>query len=191
MMTIDEAKIKLRGYFEEACEVLRVDHRNIPFIYEHIGERFRTNGNTCETDGNRLFINEDWIKMCLESVFLYDLQYQMYHEARHFYQSMVIADFHARGKTSELPTTIEQWEREGLHYQRNEGTLETQKANATQKMEIDANAFAIVMLNIKGITEARAPEEQWEETEQRALEIYRCLVNMGRVKFVHNNQSSK
>jgi len=28
--------------------------------------------------------------------FLYDLQYQMYHEARHYYQSMIIADFHAR-----------------------------------------------------------------------------------------------
>lgn len=58
-MTVDNAKIKLRGYCEEACEVLGVNHRSIPFVYDHIGERFRTVGNTCETDGNRLFINED------------------------------------------------------------------------------------------------------------------------------------
>ena len=100
----------------------------------------------------------------------------MYHEVRHFYQSMIIADFHARGKSKELPATIHQWETENANYLRNEGTYETQKANATQMIEIDANAFAIAMLNIKGITEARAPEEQWEETEKRAIEIYRILI---------------
>ena len=42
-------------------------------------------------------------------------------------------------------------------------------------MEIDANAFAIVMLNIKGVTEASAPMEQWQETEKRVIEIARTL----------------
>lgn len=130
-MTVDNAKIKLRGYFEEACEVLGVNHRSIPFVYDHIGDRFRTVGNTCETDGNRLFINEDWLIMCLNTNYLYDLQYQMYHEARHFYQSMVIADFHARGKSSELPSTILQWENECLHYLRNEGTADVDSATIT------------------------------------------------------------
>ena len=59
IMTIEEAIIKLRKYFEEACDVLRVNHQHITFAYDHIGERFRTEGNTCETDGNTLFINED------------------------------------------------------------------------------------------------------------------------------------
>ena len=175
-MTIDEAKVLLRQYFEEACSVLEVDHTQISFAYDHIGPRFKTTGNTCETDGNILYINEDWIKEILRIDFLYDLQYQMYHEVRHFYQSMIIADFHARGKSKELPATIHQWETENANYLRNEGTYETQKANATQMIEIDANAFAIAMLNIKGITEARAPEEQWEETEKRAIEIYRILI---------------
>ena len=181
-MTIDDAKVKLRGYFEEACEVLGVNHMAISFVYDHIGERFKTVSNTCETDGNMLFINEDWIIMCLDSNFTYDFQYQMYHEARHFYQSIVIADYHARGKSSELQATIRQWEDECLHYQRNEGTRETQMANATQKMEIDANAFAIVMLKIKGITEARAPKEHWEETFQRAQEICTSLVRIGEIR---------
>lgn len=174
-MTIEEAKIKLREYFEDACEVLGVHCQSIPFVYEHIGERFRTVNNTCEVDGDCLYINEDWITEILKINFLYDLQYQMYHEARHFYQAMVIADYRTRGKSRELPATIYQWEMEGANYIRNEGTEDSQKANATQKMEIDANAFAIVMLNMKGITEARAPIELWKETEKRVYEIARTL----------------
>lgn len=175
-MTIEEAKTKLREYFEEACKVLEVNYQNIPFVYEHIGERFKTVNNTCEKVGSSLYINEDWITEILRNNFLYDLQFQMYHEARHFYQEKVINDFHVRGKSRELPATIQQWEMENANYLRNEGTEVTQKANATQKMEIDANAFAIVMLNIKGITEARAPMEQWKETGKRVFEIARALI---------------
>lgn len=174
-MTIEEAKIKLREYFEEACKILGVDCLNVPFIYEHIGGRFKTVNNTCEKRGSCLYINEDWIAEILRHNFLYDLQYQMYHEARHFYQEMVINDFHVRGKSRELPATIQQWEKENGNYVRNEGTEVSQKANAAQKMEIGANAFAIVMLNIKGVTEARAPMEQWQETEKRVIEIARTL----------------
>lgn len=173
-MTIDEAKIKLREYFEEACEVLGINHQNVYFVYEQIGERFRTVNNTCEVEGNCLYINEEWIVETLRENFLYDLQYQMYHEARHFYQAMVIADYHARGKSRELPATIHQWEMECTNYIRNEGTEDTQKANATQKMEIDANAFSNVMLSMKGL-KARAPFEQWQETYNRAKEIARTI----------------
>lgn len=67
-MTTDEAKIKLREYFEEACELLNVDHSKIPFAYDRIGKRFATTGNTCETDGNMLYINEDWMPMPLLSL---------------------------------------------------------------------------------------------------------------------------
>lgn len=180
-MTIEEAKTKLRDYFEEACDVLSVNHQQIIFAYDHIGERFRTASNTCETDGNTLYINEDWIKMVIRDNFLYDLQYQMYHEARHYYQSFAIADFYARGKTSESVATIRQWEKENAEYARNEGTEETQRANAAQTIEIDANAFAIVMLHVKGIDEARAPEEQMKATEKRAQEIYKTLLIMKRI----------
>lgn len=179
-MTIIEAKNKLREYFEEACKVLGVDYESIRFVYEHIGERFKTVGNTCETDGNILFINEDWIAETLRVDFLYDLQYQMYHEARHFYQGMVINDYHRRGKSCELPASIHKWEQEFENYVRNEGTEDSQKANATQSVEIDANAFANVMLSIKGFHQARAPKEQWKETEKRMREIsytLKCKMN--------------
>ena len=119
--------------------------------------------------------------MVVRDDFLYDLQYQMYHEARHYYQSNAIADFHARGKTSETEATIRQWEKENADYARNEGTEETQRANAAQTIEIDANAFAIVMLHVKGIDEARAPKEQMEATEKRVQEIHKALVIMKRI----------
>ncbi len=174
-MHIEEAKVTLRKHFKEACEILEVDYSKISFVYDNIGERFKTTSNTCEAVGEILYINESWIKKVIKGNFLYDFQYQMYHEARHFYQGMIIADFHKRGKSKELPATIRQWEAEMLNYTRNEGTIETQKANAAQKMEIDANAFAIAMLYLKGITEARAPIEQWAETEKRVFEILKVI----------------
>lgn len=176
VMNIEETKEILRKYFEEACEVLDVDHSKISFAYDSIGKMFRTVNNACEAASDILYINKDWVEWAIKSNFLYDLQYQMYHEARHFYQSMIIDDFHKRGKSKELPATISQWEAEKLNYIRNEGTIETQKANAAQKIEIDANAFAIAMLQLKGITEARAPEELWAETEKRAFEIFKVIV---------------
>ena len=169
-MTIEDAKIRLREYFVEACNVLGVKLQNIQFVYERIGDRFKTVNNTCEVGDNCLYINEDWISEILRINFLYDFQYQMYHEARHFYQYNVMVDYHVRGKSSELPTTIKQWEFECKNYIRNEGTDESEKANATQTMEIDANAFAIVMLSMKG-EEARIPEEQWDVTIKRVNEI--------------------
>lgn len=179
-MTVREAKVKIREYFDEACDVLQIGHSNICFVYERIGNRFKTPDNTCETGLNTLYINEDWLDKVLQEGFLYDLQYQMYHEARHFYQRTIIEDYHSRGKSREFPSTIRQWEAEFRNYKRNEGTPDTQKDNANQKVEIDANAFAIVLLSSKG-KEARAPEEQWEETEQRASEIYIDLHRLGQL----------
>ena len=43
------------------------------------------------------------------------------------------------------------------------------------QIEIDANAFTIAMFLTKDITEARAPKEQWQETEQRVIEFYKVL----------------
>ena len=69
-MTIEEAKVRLWEYFEEACKVLDVNYQNILFVYEHIGERFKTVNNTCEKVGSCLYINEDWIAEILRHNFL-------------------------------------------------------------------------------------------------------------------------
>lgn len=180
-MKLEEAKVKLRPYFNEACKVLNVNHKSIVFEYEGLGERFKTNDVTSETSEDKLFINTEWLKM-LPDDDDYDLQYQMYHEARHFYQDNAIVDFHARGKTSELPSTIKKWEHESFNYKRNEGTEEERKAYAAQDVEIDANAFAIAMLFAKGIEKARAPKEQMNKTLERAETIYSSYEKLGKWK---------
>ena len=178
-MNINKTKAKLRFHFEEACEVLKVDHKAIEFVYEGIGERFKTNDVTCETEGDKLFVNLKWLEKLSDNDD-YDLQYQMYHEARHFYQHNSIADYNARGKTSELPSTIKKWESESLNYIPNEGTEEDRKSYADQDVEIDANAFAIAMLNAKGIDDIKAPAEQMDKTIRKARDIYSSFEKLGR-----------
>lgn len=178
-MTLGDAKKKLREYFEEACSILEIDFHKIHFSYENLGERFRTPSNTCETGENILHINEDWIISILKENFLYDLRYQMYHEARHFYQRLAIVDPLYRVRFRESNENIQLWGFEFSHYYRNEGTIETQRNNAAQFVEVDANAFAIVLLSKHNLP-ARCPEDQRQQTEQRANEIYRSLIRMGK-----------
>lgn len=180
-MNLDETKVKLRSYFNEACKVLNVNYEAIDFAYEGIGNRFKRNDVTCETAENTLYVNTEWIKM-LPADDDYDMQYQMYHEARHFYQHNAIADYNARGKTSELPSTIKKWEHESCNYIPNEGTKEERKAYAAQDVEIDANAFANAMLLAKGYNYTKAPEEQKEETDVRTLTIFTNFDRLGKWK---------
>lgn len=179
-MTLGDAKKKLREYFEEACTILEIDFQKIQFSYEKIGERFRTPSNTCETGDNILHINVDWIINILKENFLYDLRYQMYHEARHFYQRMAIIDPSYRVRFGESNENIQIWGFEFSHYHRNEGTIETQKDNAAQFVEIDANAFAIVLL-MKHNEPARCPEDQLQQTRLRANEIYEKLKRLRKI----------
>lgn len=113
-MNLDKAKKKLTTYFTEASKVLNIDYKSITFKYEGIGKRFKTNDVTCEASDNKLFINLDWLNMLPENED-YDLKYQMYHEARHFYQHNVIKDYHRRGKASELLENTTATRSEQLH----------------------------------------------------------------------------
>lgn len=65
----------------------------------------------------------------------FDLIYILSHEARHIYQHHVIADFKQRGKSSELPAVINQWEYEFSHYIRNEGDEDSMKRMLANKLK--------------------------------------------------------
>lgn len=162
----------MKGYFLEACKELGVATDNIRFTYEGIGQHFATSENAAESNSNdEVIINTDWIDATLESGDYYDFRFLMYHEARHFYQNMIIQDFLKRGKSKELPATIKQWIYEAKNYIRNEGTPESAKANRDQLMEIDANAFALCLLQKNGITEMRIPPGQEDVMIKRMKEI--------------------
>lgn len=139
-------KNRLRGYFDEACKELKIDSSIYKFQFEKIGQRFTTNANAAEMVNNILFINEDWVLNAFENNAEFDLMYIMYHEARHIYQHIVIADFDKRGKSCGLPAVIRSWKRDFSDYVRNEGDEKSWANNISQSVEIDANAFANVML---------------------------------------------
>lgn len=145
-MIKESVKDRLRGYFDEACQELKIDSSAYKFQFEKIGERFATNAIAAEMVGNTLHINEDWVFNALESNAEFDLMYIMYHEARHIYQHIVIADFDERGKSCELPADILSWKRDFSDYVRNEGDEKSWADNISQSVEIDANAFANAML---------------------------------------------
>lgn len=97
----------------------------------------------------------------------FDLIYILSHEARHIYQHHVIVDFKQRGKSSELPAVINQWEYEFSHYIRNEGDEDSMEKNVSQQVEIDANAFDNCMLLKNGLGARIKPGQ--EEIMEKAI----------------------
>lgn len=167
-MIEDSVKAQLRAYFDEACEVLRIDGSQYEFQYETIGQRFATVDNAAEMQNYTLYINEDWIKNSISEDAEFDLRYILYHEARHIYQHKVIEEFEVTGRSSELPVTILSWKQEFSTYIRNEGDDDSWQKNISQSVEIDANAFANAML-IKHNLEVRIIPGQ-EEIMLKAIE---------------------
>lgn len=146
-MINQETKTRIQKYFDEACKELHIDSSLYTLRFCIDDGRFPSAFNSAEWGGNTLYINEEWVELCLRSDCEFDLRYILSHEARHLYQHQVIADFKQRGKSSELPAVINQWEYEFLHYIRNEGDEDSMDKNTNQQVEIDANAFPIVCLS--------------------------------------------
>lgn len=167
-MIEDSVKAQLRAYFDEACEVLRIDGSQYELQYETIGQRFATVDNAAEMQNYTLYINEDWIKNSISEDAEFDLRYILYHGARHIYQHKVIEEFEVTGRSSELPVTILSWKQEFSTYIRNEGDDDSWQKNISQSVEIDANAFANAML-IKHNLEVRIIPGQ-EEIMLKAIE---------------------
>lgn len=166
-MSSQETKIRLQEYFDEACKELRIDSSSYTLCLCTDTNRFPSAYNSAEWDGNTLYINEEWVELCLQSDCEFDLRYILSHEARHLYQHQVIADFKQRGKSRELPAIINQWEYEFSHYIRNEGDETSMEKNVNQQVEIDANAFANCMLLKNGLGARIKPGQ--EEVMEKAI----------------------
>lgn len=169
-MEKEEVKKQLEHNFNTALECLGIQSSSIRIVYEYNPKRFNSCINAAEYDSVNLYINEAWIDRLIELNDFYDLKYLMYHEARHIYQDCVIKDFKNRGKSSELPATIKAWEENFNNYKRNTGE-DSLDVNANQIIEIDANAFAIVLLQLQGIKSVRLNEKTEKETEVLAQKL--------------------
>lgn len=153
-MINQEVKARIKKYFGEACKELNIDCSAYVLQFVTDKKKIASTEISAEWDGNILYINQEWVELCLQNKAEFDLIYILSHEARHIYQHHVVPDFKQRGKSSELPAVINRWEYELSHYIRNEGDEDSQNKNINQQVEIDANTFANCML-IKNRMEAR------------------------------------
>ena len=111
-------------------------------------QRFRTMNNAAESnigpDGiGRIWFNGPWFA---ERIFAHqdDVEFFMFHELRHLHQKMQINQLLSNQRTREAKETVMGWKTSFENYQRNEGGT-TQTANVTQEVEIDANAYGMIM----------------------------------------------
>lgn len=166
-MINQEVKARIKKYFDEACKELMIDCSAYILQIVTDKKKFASTENSAEWDGNILYINQEWVELCLQNKAEFDLIYILSHETRHIYQHHVIADFKQRGKSSELPAVINQWEYEFSHYIRNEGDEDKYEKNVSQQVEIDANAFANCMLLKNGLGARIKPGQ--EEIMEKAI----------------------
>lgn len=112
-------------------------------------ERFPTFVNAAESDhqGN-VWFNKDWFTgKDRWNNHKDDIEFFVFHELRHMHQFCSISNY-ANGKNiSEDPKTIQKWINEFNNYKRNTGG-DSQNENLMQEVEIDANAYAILLSNL-------------------------------------------
>ena len=126
--------------------------------------------NAAEMDDTVMYINEEWLDYVLSIKDTYDPMFLMAHEARHIYQKQVIDDYKQRGRSCELPNIVQGWINNISCYIRNEGG-DSQAVNASQSIEIDANAFACVYLLYKKNLMPRISPSCEKEVLKRMKEI--------------------
>lgn len=170
-MIDSKAKQILENTFRDALAMMKLPPFPYTFVYEKIGERFKTMDNAEEVSiaERKVYINEDWANNVIKT-YPYDLYYLMAHEARHVYQQIQISQLHSGRPFTESPALIVSWEDNYLHYQRNEGG-DTVKPYHRQPVEVDADAFANFYVLKRGIGQARISDDADELVTQRLKEI--------------------
>lgn len=110
--------------------------------------RFKTleNASECNTDedGNGIiYINGPWFVDRINE-HQDDVEFFIFHELRHIHQKNQIRLLSTGYRTRESIKIVEAWKDGFKNYRRNEGG-ESQEANVRQEVEIDANAYGIIL----------------------------------------------
>lgn len=113
--------------------------------------RFRSMCNAAESnlerDGvGRIWFNGPWFAERIHD-HQDDVEFFLFHELRHLHQKMQIRLLLANRNTRESEGTVMGWKMGFENYQRNEGSA-TQSANVTQEVEIDANAYGMILTKL-------------------------------------------
>ena len=99
-------------------------------------------------DGRTIVFNHDWLIRSLPN-YADDVRFFIYHELRHVHQKYQISKMHSNEIIDEKEATLLRWDDDFRNYQTNYGDEDSQKRNLEQEIEIDANAYAIALLNMR------------------------------------------
>ena len=119
----------------------------IDYYFEECpSERFPSMNNAAESNVQSICFNKQWF---LERTIEHrdDLQFFIFHELRHIHQLNSITIYDKTQKHKEDISTIESWRVGFNNYIRNTDAV-TESLNIVQEIEIDANAYAICLVNL-------------------------------------------
>ena len=131
--------------------------------------------NASETNGQEIYFNKQWF---LERINDHrdDLEFFAFHELRHCHQIRSIQKMNKGLPTQDSNEVVQLWQQNYNGYVRNEDAR-TEQRNVLQEIEIDANAYGIVLSNLLHISDDKElyfspPEYAMRPAFARAKEYY-------------------
>lgn len=147
--------------------------------------RFRTMNNAAEGSGNKLYFNKPWFTgQDRWENHKDDIEFFIFHKLRHLHQHCEIALADKKAPLHESKEIVTLWKSGFINYTRNDGG-DTQLINLSQKVEIDANAYALCLSNLFRIHNDdglyfSVPEEAMDLAEPRAEQYYQTRPELKR-----------
>ena len=137
--------------------------------------RFPTMSNAAESNLNAIIFNKPWFLKTI-SEHRDDLEFFVFHELRHIHQFNSILRYNRGEKCNDDPATVMAWQQEFVHYTRNEDSA-SELVNIAQEVEIDANAYALCLLNLLHLDDElelhlSMPTEAADLSEPRSCQYY-------------------
>lgn len=167
---------KIRGLIKRSSEILGINQEEIILKIVVDNVIFETESNACVLQGNILHVNENWLNRMNITKDETELRMLIYHEVRHYYQIQQIAKYTNKQPVNEDVLRIMQWKYNFENYISN---TNENLSYYNQHVEIDANAFGILMFNYdisRGIKKISGnltsiPSDIYPEIDKRLKEL--------------------
>lgn len=128
---------------------LFADVGQVTFKYAEQGFESRENAAQCNYEKREIIFNIDWLKDRFKDNDIYQIEYLIMHEIRHFYQRRVVQSYIDNDgiRIYESVDILKAWKDNFAHYIRNKGGAgKDEEAYFTQPVEVDAVAFSYYLL---------------------------------------------
>lgn len=171
---------------------------SIEFLFDECpSPRFPTMNNAAEGNIQSICFNKPWF-LQRTTDHRDDLEFYIFHELRHVHQQYSIFLYDHSLPCNEDIVTIEKWRLGFNNYIRNIDA-DSERMNVAQEVEIDANAYAVCLLNLLHIDDDNdlilsLPDEASELCSERSGQYYETKLELKRFldvwKSTHMNVQS-